>query len=301
MKIFVKVAGMDIQQLKYFVEVAKEKNLTKAAKKLFLSQPALSKMIRKLEEELGLELFERQNKKIRLTDIGENLFESAKKAIFQFDDIEKSLQDTVHLKKGHIIVGIPPVIGSLYFAPIISGYKNNFPGVDFSLFEEGARTVATQVSEGTIDIGVVISPVDSGELTGIPVMKDVNAVIVHKDNPLANKASVSFSDLKDEAFCIFNKHFLLHEQITDQCHKAGFKPEIIFESSQWDFIIEMIALNQGISILPRPIIARTVYTDIRIIPLEPVFPWEITIIIKKGKYVSFAMKEFINHVKRYFN
>lgn len=292
---------MDIQQLRYFVEVAKEKNLTCAARKLFLSQPALSKMIKKLEGELGLQLFERHNKKIRLTDAGENLFESAKKTISQFENIEQSLQDTVNLKKGRIIVGIPPVIGSLYFAPIISKYKTEFPGIEFYLYEEGARTVMSQVSEGTIDVGVVISPVESEELVREPVMKDFNVVIVHRDNPLAAKTTISFPDLKNESFCIFNKHFLLREQITARCQKAGFNPDITFESAQWDFIIEMIALNQGISILPRPITARSVYPDIRIIPLEPEFPWEITLIIKKGKYISFAMREFINHVKRYFS
>jgi Transcriptional regulator len=292
---------MDVQQLRYFIEVAKQKSFTKATDNLHLSQPALSKMIRNLEDELSVKLFDRNHKRIELTDCGENLLESAQKALLHFDSIVESLQDTMNLKKGHIIVGIPPVIGTTYFASIIASFKKSYPGVDLSIYEEGAKTVATQVMEGNVDVGVIISPVDSEELTAIPVMKDENVVVVNKKNPLADKKHAGFRDLKNESFCIFNEHFLLYGQIVSKCRKAGFEPDITFKSSQWDFIMEMLSLNQGISILPKPIATKLEYPNIKIIPLHPAFPWEITLIVRKGKYVSYAMREFINHVKNSFD
>lgn len=291
---------MDIRQLKYFVEVAREKSYTKAANKLFVSQPALSKMIKNLENELGAQLFNRQGKNVVLTDCGENLYEKAQKTISYFDGIQESLKDIKELKKGQITVGIPPVIGSLYFAPIISSFKRNYPGINFIMFEEGARTVYTKVIEGVIDVGIVISPVNSRELVSIPVMEDECVVVVNKMNPLSNKQHISFIDLKNEPFNSLNEHFLLYEQIISKCHEAGFEPDITFKSSQWDFIIEMVSLNQGIAILPRPIVARSDFPDIRILSLRPSFRWEITIIIKKEKYITYLMKEFINHVKKSF-
>ena len=291
---------LDIQQLRYFVEVTKEKSYTKAAKKLFVSQPALSKMIRKLESDLGIKLFDRYKRKIKLTDSGEILYKEAININRQFDNIVESVQDMKDLKKGHIITGMPSVLGTLYFAPIITRYQKDYPGIKLDIFEEGAKTVAMKVMEGSIDIGVVITPVDSEELVSMPVFKDENVVVVHKDHTLASMEYVNFTELKGERFNIFNENFVLHGQILSECRKAGFEPDVVFKSSQWDFIIEMLTLNQGISILPRPILLRTKYTDIITIPFQPAFPWEVTLIVRKDKYISHAMRVFIDYVKHFF-
>jgi DNA-binding transcriptional LysR family regulator len=294
------VINMDMLQLKYFVQVAKEKSYTRAAKKLYLSQPALSKTIKKLENELGAKLFDRSGKEVKLTDCGKDLFEKAQKLIWDFNNTIESLQETKDLKRGHITIGIPPVIGTLYFSPIITNFRKMYPGISIDIFEEGAKTVADKVIEGDVDIGIVILPTNTRELIIIPVFKDENVVVVYETNPLALKEKISFKHLKNENFNIFNENFVLYDQIISKCHKSGFEPNITFKSSQWDFIIEMLSLDQGISILPRPILNRNKYSHIKTIPLEPLFPWELILIIKKGKYISYAGREFISFVQNHF-
>lgn len=291
---------MDIRQLRYFIEIARQKSFTQASARLRISQPALSKTVKNIEEEIGAEVFDRKNKSIALTDCGEVLLEAARKAVLQFDAITESLNDITTLKKGKLAVGIPSVIGTTYFAPIIARFKHAYPGIDLRIVEEGARTILTQVIESQINIGIIIAPANPEEIDIVPVMKDKNVVVVNTSNPLARKRRVEFQDLAGEAFCIFNDKFMLHGQIIARCREAGFEPHISMTSSQWDLIMELVSLNQGITVLPRPIAAKGKYAHVKILPIVPAFPWEIILITRKGNRQSYAMREFIRCVRSSF-
>ncbi|MDP4085945.1 MAG: LysR family transcriptional regulator [Bacillota bacterium] len=293
---------MDIRHLTYFVHVAKEKSFTMASQKLHISQPALSKMIKSLEDELGVTLLDRSVKVPTLTDAGENLLEQAQRILVAFDALSKSISDTVNLKKGHLSVGIPPVIGTVFFPKIIADFRKYFPGVKFSMIEDGARKIQEKVSEELIDIGVVITPVNSSHFNICSVIQDQIVLLAHKDHPLASKKKVTMLDLKDEPFIMTAEDFMLHHLILKVCKNAGFEPKIDLITSQWDFIQEMVSLKQGISLLPRPILEKFNIPNIKIIPIESSeLKWEIVIITKKGRYISYAMKEFINMVQTTIN
>ncbi|WLR55854.1 LysR family transcriptional regulator [Mesobacillus subterraneus] len=291
---------MDTRQLMYFVQVAKDNSFTIAAKNLHLSQPALSKMIKKLEEDLGVQLFDRSEYKMNLTDAGERLFEEGQRLLSEMDSITEAIQDTKNLKTGNVSVGIPPVIGTSYFPPLIANFRHDYPGINLSIIENGAVTVYEMVEKGLVDLGLVIMPELSDQIEYIPVTNDEVVLIVHKDHPLANQEKVIFEDLKDESFALLNETFLLHHHVVKACREAGFEPNIYFKSSQWDFLTELVCLNQGVSILPRPILARFNSRNIKQIPIEhPEMKWRIAIILKKNRYVSFAAKKFIEYIKEH--
>lgn len=289
---------MDTRQLSYFVQVAKDKSFTLAAGNLHLSQPALSKMIKKLEDDLGVQLFDRSEHKMTLTDAGERLFEEGQRLLSEMDSITESIQDTKNLKTGNVSVGIPPVIGTSYFPPLIANFRTDYPGINLSIIENGAVTVYEMVEKGYVDLGLVILPELSDRIEYIPVTEDKAVLIVHNDHPLAKRDKVVFEDLKDETFALLNETFLLHHHVVDACREAGFEPNIYFKSSQWDFLTELVCLNQGISIMPRPILARFNSKSIKQIPIDhPAMTWRIAIILKKNRYISFAAKKFIEYVK----
>ncbi|MGJ7911685.1 LysR family transcriptional regulator [Neobacillus sp. LXY-1] len=290
---------MEIRQLTYFTVVAKEKSFTVAAKVLHISQPALSKMIKNLEDELGVLLFDRSEKFVQLTDAGEELYAQAQKLLSDFESLTESIRDTEHLKKGHIKIGIPPVIGTSYFPSLIAGFRNLYPGVTLSILEEGAKTISERVEDGSVDAGVVILPIDLEKFNSIPIVSDENVLILHRNHPLANKEIVYYEDLKDENFVLLNETFMLHHRIISACRETGFEPKVTIKSSQWDFIAELVALNQGISILPRPIVEKYNSSMILQLPVNhPSVKWEISIILKKNRYISFALKRFIEYVQR---
>ncbi|WP_054950962.1 LysR family transcriptional regulator [Numidum massiliense] len=287
---------MDIRELKYFVQVAKDKNFTLAAKKLHISQPALSKTIKNLEHELDVLLFDRSDKKVKLTEVGKNFLIQSEEMIERFDSLKDSLYDKSKLKKGKVIVGLPPVIGTSIFVHVLTSFRERFPDITVQIVENGAKMVEHNLQNGTIDLGVVISPVDLTKFDYISVMEDESVLVVNSEHPLATRDHVTFAHLEDETFLILDKTFMLHYHIVDGCLAHGFRPNIFFESSQWDFLVELVAQNEGITILPRPILNRVQSQSIKIIPFRhPSITWEVGFLLNKDQYVTHVMETFIDH------
>lgn len=284
--------------MNYFVEIARQESFTNASKKLYICQSALSKAIKTFESELDIILIDRTSKTFKLTPEGQLLYENGTIALKVINEQLTKLQDSISLEKGNIKVGVPPVISTIYFTSTIQEFRNMYKNINLSVIEAGANTVKDKVEKGEIDIGVVILPFSSQDFNITSVFMSDNVVVVHKNHPLASKKEVSFSEIKDEPLIILNETYMLHDRIKALCAKAGFEPNIICSSSQWDFIAEMVALNQGITILPRPILSKFHSKNIRLLTIkDPEFPWNIALIVRKDKYVSKAIKLFIEFVK----
>ena len=290
---------MTLKQLTYFLEIAKMRNFTKAAANLYISQSALSKTVKAMESELGVQLIDRTVNHFKLTPEGEIFYQKGLIAIKNINSELEDLYGSLGTEKGHITVGIPPVIGTAYFTSIIYKFRNMYPDVELKIIEAGANTIKKWVSEGEADIGVVILPVSNDDFNVIPIVTAENVLLVNKNHPLAQYDEVSFKMLKDERFIALNSTFMLYDQIISLCRISGFEPNIVCESSQWDFITEMVVLDQGVSILPRPILKRYNSDKLKLISLkDPSFSWNIAIIFKKDKYISRIIKSFIELSKK---
>jgi DNA-binding transcriptional LysR family regulator len=290
---------MTLKQLTYFLEIAKMKNFTKAAANLYISQSALSKTVKAMESELGVQLIDRTVNHFKLTPEGEIFYQKGLIAIKNINSELEDLYGSLGTEKGHITVGIPPVIGTAYFTSIIYKFRNMYPDVELKIIEAGANTIKKWVSDGEVDIGVVILPVSNDAFNVIPIVTAENVLLVNKNHPLAQYDEVSFKMLKDERFIALNSTFMLYDQIISLCRISGFEPNIVCESSQWDFITEMVVLDQGVSILPRPILKRYNSDKLKLISLkDPSFSWNIAIILKKDKYISRIIKSFIELSKK---
>ena len=275
------------------------KNFTKAAANLYISQSALSKTVKAMESELGVQLIDRTVNHFKLTPEGEIFYQKGLIAIKNINSELEDLYGSLGTEKGHITVGIPPVIGTAYFTSIIYKFRNMYPDVELKIIEAGANTIKKWVSDGEVDIGVVILPVSNDAFNVIPIVTAENVLLVNKNHPLAQYDEVSFKMLKDERFIALNSTFMLYDQIISLCRISGFEPNIVCESSQWDFITEMVVLDQGVSILPRPILKRYNSDKLKLISLnDPSFSWNIAIILKKDKYISRIIKSFIELSKK---
>ncbi|MDM5332168.1 LysR family transcriptional regulator [Ureibacillus composti] len=288
---------MDIRHLTYFIEVAKYKSFTKASQSLHLSQSTISKVVKGLEEELNVELIDRSAKQIELTEAGEIVFAEGEIIMESLNDLSTHLYDLMNLKKGKIKFGIPPIIGFLFFPKIIKGFNNLYPDIKIKIFEDDSRKVIQDVKEGTLDLGVVMLPVDEKEFDIVPFVNDELSLFVHTSHPLAQRDQVEIKELENESFILFNKSFAIHDIIIQECLRAGFRPEIAYESSQWDMIRGMINENLGISIFPKPIANIVDHEFIKAVQIvNPTFPWNLGFISKKKKYASPAVREFIQYI-----
>jgi len=293
---------LDIRHLTYFIEVANQRSFTKAAQILHITQPSISKMIKLLEEELDVILFYRSAKQIQLTDAGKALLHQAQQIVNSFENLTSELADVIHSKKGAITIGLPPMVGARFFPKIISSFTSLYPQISLTLLEVGSQKVHLGIDDGSLDIGVVMLPVDEGLFEVIPIIDEPLMLIVHPDHILAQRSIIELSELKDEDFISFRKSFTLHDNIINRCIESGFNPKIAFKSSHWDFIAEMVAINFGIALLPKTICQDLDSTRIKIIPLaEPMIHWELGIIWKKDRYLSFAAKEWIKFASAHFN
>ena len=288
---------MDLRQLNYFLEIAKQKSFTKASQTLHISQPTLSKMVKNLEEELEVELIDRSSRQIDLTDAGEVVYMQGEKIVESIDELSSFLYDIMHLKKGKMKIGIPPLIGMLFFPKIIKEFRKLYPSITIRLIEYGANRVQKEVEKGNLDLGVVVMPVDEEKFDVIPFVSEHMMLYVHYSHPLANRQSISLHELQHETFILFNEDFTLHDRLIAECEKTGFEPNVAYESSQWDFISEMIAENLGVSIFPQSIANKVDPTTIRAIPIvDPSISWDLGVILKKDKYVSYASKQMIKYI-----
>lgn len=286
---------MDIRQIEYFVEVAKQLSFTKAASTLHVSQPSISKAIQNLEAELGVPLFYRSSKQLELTDAGQAVLINALQVLEAFQNLRSELMDLTELKKGQIRIGIPPIVGAEFFSKLISQYKEKYPYIEILLTEVGTKRIRQEIEAGELDIGLVCSVCSTNEnLETIGFLKDPLQLIVHEDHPLAHLDVIELANLVEEAFIIYRKDFILYDRIIEECSKHGFFPTIACETTQKDLFIEMVQAKLGVALLPQKIAEKIPYDSIKRIPFkEETIHLELGITWKKNKYLPFAVREFI--------
>ncbi|WP_134699424.1 LysR family transcriptional regulator [Ammoniphilus sp. YIM 78166] len=290
---------MELRDLKSFIEVANHKSFSKAASHSYVSQPALSKAVKKIEEELHVELFERSKRELKLTDAGKIVYQQGVKALLPLTELTVLLDELMNIEAGEIKIGIPPLIGTLFFPAIARMLHEKYPKVSLELIELGAKRISELVDQGQIDLGIIVLPNDPSKFNITPFIRDEFVLFIHKDHDLAQQPAVYLHQLKEERFILFSQEFTLHDYIRQACTAAGFTPTVSYRSSQWDLIMELVASRLGITILPKSIYDKQNNPDIKILPLtDSSLVWELGMITKKNAYHSFALRELLRLLDR---
>ena len=286
---------MNIRQLEYFLEVSKLESFSKAAAVLHVSQPSVSEMIKNLEEELGTPLLYRGAKRLELTDAGQIVQEQAEQIVSLFNNLAGNLKDSHLLQRGKIRIGIPSITASTIFPRLLGEFKRQHPNVELQLHEYGSKKIKQGVNEGTLDIGIVCTLPDRHEnFEVLPFVEDPLYLIVHPEHPLARLPVIDFADLRDEGFVLYSEDFSLHDQILARCKLAGFQPVIICETSQREFMTQMVAARLGVALLPGKICAELNPEQIVAVPLQdPQLLLQLAVIWRKDRYMSFATKRWL--------
>lgn len=293
---------MDIKQLSYFVQIAADESFSAAARKLFVSQPALSKAMKSLEQELSIKLFYSADRKTKLTEAGERFYKKAQKLLEDYRDLIETAAENIGGERGHITLGLPPIVGSCLLTNLVARFYSQYPQIEFTLVEKGVNALQEDVMAGAIDMACVILPLYSNQFDEQPLTSDKNVLLVSESHPLADCTSVDFSELANETFVLFNEEFTLYRQILTACRESGFEPNIAVTSSQWDFLTELVRENQGISILPRPILQKYGTQGLKLININHrCSDWNVSLISKKGHYMTSACRKFMDYLKSSFN
>ena len=288
---------MDLKQLTYFITIAEEKSYLRAAKRLNISQPALSAAIKKLEQEVGKPLFCSFGRERELTDEGTSLFLHAKELLELYQRTLDDIRRPQKQLRGKIRFGLPPLMGACFFGDILSGFSKECPGIQISIVEEGAKCVDQLIEKGDLDIALSLHTRRNSLFEQRHFTLQRNMVLVHKDHWLAARESLTIADLRKERFAIFNENFVLHDRIMDACYNAGFSPEIVLLTNQWDFMVKFVEINQGITILPKPVCDNSVKGNIVAIPLtDSMKDWDIIVIWNKQRYFNKVCETFCRYM-----
>jgi DNA-binding transcriptional LysR family regulator len=290
---------MDIRQLEYFVEVARQKSFSKAAEIVHISQPSMSKAIKDIENQLGVILFYRTTKYVELTDIGESIYEQAQQIVSSFHNINTQLEDVTTLQTGKISIGLPPITAVTTFSSLLGLFKKQYPNIIIHLYEFGSKRIEIGVQDETLDIGVMcVNWPDSEQFEMICCVQDHMMLIMNPEHSLACREIIDYPDLIDESFVLYSNDFSLHDQITARCKQAGFHPKVIFETSQRELMTQVVSANLGIALLPSMICKELDADKLIYRPMaDPQLCLRLDMVWKKDRYLSHAAREWVRFVK----
>lgn len=288
---------MDVRPLRYFVEVVRQRSFTRAAELLHISQPSISKMVKNLEAELGVNLLDRSARTVTLTDAGEVVYARARQVVSSLDDLGAELSDLMGLNRGTVRVGMPPMVGAAFFPSIIAGFRAQYPLINILLFEHGAKRVEEEVAGGSLDLGVALLPVDD-RLESFPFVREQLMLVAHPGHRLAGRSKAVLADLDGEPLVLFREDFALHGRILRECELAGVRVSVVSESSNWDFIGAMAAAGLGLALLPETICRRLDQARVVVLPLtDPVIPWPLAIVWPRERYLSYAARGWLEYAR----
>lgn len=286
---------MDVRTLRYFVEVVRQQSFTRAAEKLFVTQPTISKMLRNLEDELECTLLVREGRRLRLTDSGQALYQRGLTILEEFRQLKAELQDINGLKRGQLRLGVPPMVGT-QMAPLIGEFRQRYPGIELIISEFGGLTVQQAVLSGELDLALTALPVDPDlPITSQLLFSHPLCIVVPRTPYWLNRTSVAIAELAEQSILIYNEDFALYRLLIDAFHAHGFTPKIAARSGQWDFLAAMVQTGMGVAILPEPICQRLDSQQLLWIPLAPTLLWQLGLIWRQGSYLSQSAQAWIAH------
>lgn len=241
---------MEIHQLRYFVAVAELENFTRAAEQCHVTQPSLSQQIAKLERDLGTRLLDRLGRTVVLTDSGKELLERARRILREVDAAEKWFHQPDGAESTLLRLGALPTIAPFQLPGIIQHFRTEMPRVSLSLVEDYTDHLLARLLKGTLDIALLALPIDDARLQVEPLFREALLVAMRPDHPLAERAAVSFNQVRQEPFVLLHEVHCLGEQIIGFCRQHEFQPQVVCESAQISTIQAMIRLGLGVSLLP---------------------------------------------------
>ncbi|MGH3694232.1 MAG: LysR family transcriptional regulator [Pseudonocardiaceae bacterium] len=242
---------MQLQQLVYFLAVARTRHFTRAAELTHVAQPSLSKQIHCLERELGSELFHRARGNVTLTPAGEALMPFAKRILADVETARLQVHELAELRRGRLRLGATPSLCTGPLAHALACFRGRYPGIQLIIDESGSRDLVRQLAEGAIDLAMITSPAHRGDptLDTIPILREQLAVAVPRGKNL-ELDSFRIEDLRDRPLVMFREGYDLRSMTLNACQRAGFQPRFAIEGGEMDAVLSFVEAGLGIAVVP---------------------------------------------------
>ncbi|KRF02336.1 LysR family transcriptional regulator [Paenibacillus sp. Soil766] len=287
---------MELLQLQYFITVARLEHMTEAAQSLHVTQSSLSKTIQRLEEDLGVPLFDRIGRKLRLNEFGSSFLRRAERALFELEQGKQELSDLSSPEHGTLELA---VTAASTLPNILRAFRKRRPHLQFHVQMLSTQEMVTLLHRGEVDFCLSSPPVQGGDIACQIVYKDLILVAVPLGHRLAGRISVSLSELRNESFVGVTKGFGTRDLVDAMCHSVGFVPKYVYEGNEPARLSALVEAEIGIAFLPSS--ARNSREQIAYLQIEDhELAREIALLWHKSRYISRAAQEFREVVVAYF-
>lgn len=290
---------MDLKTLRYFDEIVRCGSYGKAAQSIPLSQPALSKAMQLLEDELGVVLLERGRKGVgvRVTAAGDVVLRHARAILDQRRQLLTDLDALRGLKRGELKIGFPPIGSAEMFADLIAEYRERYPDITVQLIERGGDALEQAVRAGEIDFAATLLPVKD-DLETLFVHSEPMVLAVPRNHPLAKRRQVQIADLEQIPFVMLERGFVLNRRVREACIANGFVPLEAAHCAHPNFGLALVAAGVGIMCLPRLVASQHTNRGVRLIAFSAdMRDWQLALVWRKGVSLSFAAQAWLQLVE----
>ena len=283
---------MEIQQLYYYMELCKQKNFTEAGYACNMTQGALSKQIRKLENELGITLIRRNTRRFELSKEGEIFLSYARKMTETYEEMLKNVQKNQEIK-----IGCMPVLAPYHFARLVADFRKEYPDIKLVIDER----IASEIQENSDSYDFLIlrenMMEDQKKFRFSPLYDDKLCAVLYEKHPLYGRDRLQLKELKNDVFIFPERGSGSYEVFYKSCEKAGFEPKIAFEFPQANTIMSFV--SEGVAVTFSTVYREAKCAGVKMIPLEDELHSVISLFYRKNKPLDYAKKQFLNYVREH--
>ena len=262
---------MNLRDLKYLVAVAELQNFSQAAERCFVSQPTLSTQIKKMEDELGVVLFERAPRSVQVTEVGAGILAAARRILSEIDLIEDLARNSRDPFAGTFRLGAFPTLASYLLPRAVPLVAEALPKLKLLLIEEKTEVLVDLLRSGRCDAALLALPVNDPALVAMKLFADSFLLALPEAHPWASRERVDSRELADLKLLLLDEGHCLRDQALDLCYRHGGREEPDFRATSLETLREMVRAGTGITLMPR-IAARPGDAGIRYLPFTDPAP-----------------------------
>src|SRR5580692_7394132 len=249
---------MEVHQLRYVCAIADTGNFSRAAERCKVAQPSLSQQVQKLEDDLGVKLFDRLGRSIRLTEAGRAFIPRARAILEQMDAARTSAADKNADLRGSVTVGVIPTVAPYRMPGYASSFTKKFPDAKLRIIEDTTSVLVQGLRDLSIDVAILALPLRHKDLELCPIRTEPLFAALRRNHPRASAKSLALKDLRGESFVMLRDGHCFRDLSLDTCARARITPHIAFESGQFSSLLGMVAAGVGVSLVPEMAIDRSV-------------------------------------------
>jgi len=293
---------MELRQIKYFIEVAKREHVTEASEALHVAQSAVSRQIANLEAELGVDLFIREGRQVKLTSIGKIFLARMEKAVNVISDAVQIVDEYIEPEKGMIHIGFPTSLSTYVLPKALSFFRDEYPEAKFELYQGSYTELIESVVSGKINIAL-LGPVPKShkKVKSTILFTEDLVALLPKDHFLANRVSIKLTELQNESFVLFPEGYVLRDLIVKGCSERGFKPKVSFVGQDVDAIKGLVSAGLGVTLVPEVTLVDALPREtVRVRVTDPKLTRSVGAIIPTDRELLPTEKLFLEFIKKYF-